>query len=157
VTIALIGVNVLAFGMAVATSGSLPGPAPFAHRGLGPFVTGLLVLWLFGDNVEARLGRVTLITLYLAAGWLAGLGAAGAITAVLGAYFLLLPRSRVLVLVPFPVSLVEVPAVFFLAMWFAVHLLVLVTTPSAFGAFIGALALGAFVARVMRRPLRWEL
>jgi hypothetical protein len=62
----------------------------------------------------------------------------------------------VLVLVPAPISLVEVPAVFFLAVWVAVHLLVLVTRPGAFWAFLGALALGAFVARVTRRPLRWE-
>jgi membrane associated rhomboid family serine protease len=151
----LIGVNILALAAQWTTTGSVAGLPPFAHAGLGPFLIGLLLLWLFGDNVEARIGRVVLIVLYLTAGWLSGLGAAGGITAVMGAYFVLLPRSRILVLVPFPVSLVEVPATFFLAVWIVLHVLRFVMDPTALASFVGALALGAVIARVRARRIHW--
>ena len=94
-------------------------------------------LWLFADNVEDRLGRQRFLALYLlsnvvgaaaaslAAGWtpLPLLLSNGAAAGILGAYFVLYPRSRVLTLFPLPFDLFEVPAVFFLGLWFVVQFL----------------------------------
>ena len=83
----------------------------------------LLFLWIFGDNVEDRLGHGRFLLFYLAAGAVAALaqtaldpgslmpmvGASGAIAGVMGAYFVLYPHSRVLMLFPFPSIIFEVP------------------------------------------------
>ena len=111
----------------------------FFHPGTLAFVISALYLWLFGDNVEDQLGRARFTTLYVISGLTAAgaqsitgldwrsipVGASGAIGGVLGAYFLLYPRSRVLTLVPFPLSLHEVPAGFFLLFWYMVQVLTL--------------------------------
>ncbi len=99
----------------------------------------MLYLWVFGDNIESRLGHCGYLLLYLAMG--AGsqlihilvspfsamplIGASGAIAGVLGAYFILYPRSQVLTLVPlgFFITFIRIPAVIFLALWFALQLL----------------------------------
>jgi membrane associated rhomboid family serine protease len=155
-TLSLIGINAILFGaqtfdMAVSTEVA----TPFMHVGKTAFAIGMACLWLFGDNVEARLGRISLVAIYLAAGWLAGQGAAGAITAVMGAYFMLLPHSRVLVLVPVPLSLVEVPAAYFLGVWLVLHLLSFMMRPSGLWEFAVAFAIGAAVARLKRKPIAW--
>jgi len=111
----------------------------FFHPGTLAFVISVLYLWLFGDNVEDQLGRARFTTLYVISGLTAAVaqsmsgldwrsiqvGASGAIGGVLGAYFLLYPRSRVLTLVPFPLSLHEVPAGFFLLFWYMFQVLTL--------------------------------
>jgi membrane associated rhomboid family serine protease len=114
-----------------------------------------LFLWLFGDNVEARLGRVALIVLYLAAAWLSDLGSVAGVTAVMGSYFMLLPQSRVLMLVPVPSLLVEVPAVFFLGIWAVLHVLRFVGQPHDMAMFALAFFVGALVARLARRRVEW--
>jgi membrane associated rhomboid family serine protease len=154
-TLTLIALNVVCF---VIAAGGVPRgifPDPFEHAGLAPFAIGLLLLWLFGDNVEARLGRAILIGIYLVGGWILGIGATGAITAVMGSYFVLLPRSRVLTLVPFPPVLVEVPAAFYLGLWTVLHLLQFVVHPRTIWLFGLAFAFGAAVGLVVRRPVRW--
>src|SRR5262245_10921139 len=100
--------------------------SPFVHLSAVHFLVTVLFLWLFGDNVEARMGRGPFVALYgacaaagtyiasLMTGSSASLGAACAVTGVLGAYFVLLPKSRILVLVPIPFDLAETPAFFFL-------------------------------------------
>ena len=86
----------------------------FLHGGWLHFLGNMLYLWIFGDNVEDRLGHVRFLVFYLLCGVAAALGArlidpsskipmigaSGAIAGVLGAYFVLFPRSRVLTLVP---------------------------------------------------------
>ena len=113
----------------------------FFHPGALPFLMGVLYLWLFGDNVEDQLGRARFAMLYIISGVMAAVaqslvgldwrgsvvGASGAIGGVLGAYFLLYPRSRVLTLVPFPLSLHELPAAFFLLFWYMFQVLTLAT------------------------------
>jgi membrane associated rhomboid family serine protease len=110
----------------------------FLHA--GPLHVGgnMLYLWIFGDNVEDRLGHVRYLVFYLVCGTAAALGqaatnplstvpmigASGAIAGVMGAYFVLYPRSRILtavVLVLF-LDLIEVPAIFFLGIWFLMQL-----------------------------------
>jgi len=132
----------------------------FIHAGLGHAGGNMLYLWIFGDNVEDRLGRVRFVLFYLLTGLVAAVaevllnresvvpmvGASGAIAGVMGGYFVLYPRSRVLTLLPFPFLLTEVPAVFFLGLWFLMQFL------SGLGALAAAADLPggvAFWAHVM--------
>jgi membrane associated rhomboid family serine protease len=108
--------------------------AMFLHGGFLHIAGNMLYLWIFGDNVEDALGHVRYLLFYLASGTAASLlqalfqpasgipnvGASGAIAGVLGAYFVLYPRARVVTLVPlfFLFPLVEVPAGLYLLFWF---------------------------------------
>ena len=110
----------------------------FVHGGLLHFGGNMLYLWIFGDNVEDRMGHGRFLTFYLLCGAAAALaqtiaapdslipmvGASGAIAGVMGAYFVLYPRSRIVTLLPlfvlFPI--VEIPAIFFLGFWFLLQL-----------------------------------
>jgi membrane associated rhomboid family serine protease len=109
----------------------------FLHAGWAHFLGNMLFLWIFGDNVEDRLGHLRYVVFYLAAGYaataahaLAGpssqlpaIGASGAISGVLGAYLFLYPRARILSVVPifFFLHFLEVPALVFLPIWFLVQ------------------------------------
>lgn len=106
----------------------------FMHGGWVHLIGNMLYLWIFGDNVEDRMGHARYLFFYLLCGltaslahiWanpnstLPSLGASGAIAGVLGAYLLLYPYARVVVLLPilFFIQFVEVPAPFFLIIWF---------------------------------------
>ena len=106
----------------------------FLHGGWFHIINNMWVLFIFGDNVEARMGRFRYLLFYLLSGIAAGLlqtyilptstvpmiGASGAVAGVLGAYLILFPRSRVASLVPilFIFTLVEIPAFVFLLFWF---------------------------------------
>src|ERR671914_2242696 len=106
----------------------------FLHGGLLHFGGNMLYLWIFGDNVEDRMGHGRFLTFYLLCGVAAALaqtamvpdsivpmvGASGAIAGVMGAYFVLYPRSRIVTLLPifFFIQIIEVPAIFFLGIWF---------------------------------------
>ncbi len=95
-------------------------------------------LWIFGDNVEDRLGHGRFIVFYLLCGIIAALGqiaidpgstlptigASGAIAGVMGAYFVLYPRSRVLTLIPLIIfwEIIELPAIVLLGFWFVIQL-----------------------------------
>lgn len=112
--------------------------AAFLHGGWMHLIGNMWFLWIFGDNVEDRLGHGRYLLFYLLAGASAFLvqgfvgpvstvptvGASGAIAGVLGAYFLLYPRSRILTFVPifFLPWLIEIPAVVFIGLWFAMQL-----------------------------------
>src|SRR5256884_4218921 len=96
-------------------------------------------LWIFGDNVEDRLGHGRFIVFYLLCGIAAAIGqiaidplstlptigASGAIAGVMGAYFVLYPHSRVLTLIPWIIfwEVIELPAVILLAFWFLLQLI----------------------------------
>jgi membrane associated rhomboid family serine protease len=111
----------------------------FLHDGWIHFGGNMLYLWIFGDNVEDSLGHAGYLLFYLAAGVLAALahvalhstsaapliGASGAIAAVMGAYFVLYPRSQVLtaIFLVLYLDVIEVPAIFFLGMWLIMQLL----------------------------------
>ena len=108
--------------------------AMFLHGSWLHLGGNMLFLWIFGGTIEDRVGRLGYLLFYLLCGVLAGLaqvlaaptsptpmlGASGAIAGVLGAYFLLFPRSRVLTVMLFAV--VHVPAVLFLGLWFLLQL-----------------------------------
>lgn len=111
----------------------------FLHASLFHLAGNMLYLWIFGNNIEDRLGPVRFALFYLAGGVAAALthilfepgsrvpmiGASGAIAAVLGAYFLLYPRARVKVFVflIFYIDVLAVPAGVVLGLWFVMQLL----------------------------------
>ena len=111
----------------------------FLHGGWLHLGGNMLYLWIFGDNVEDRLGHVGFLLFYLGCGLAAALtqiyinptskipmvGASGAVAGVLGAYLILFPHSRVLALIPilFFFQIVELPALLFLVFWFLMQFL----------------------------------
>jgi membrane associated rhomboid family serine protease len=106
----------------------------FLHGGFLHLAGNMLFLWVFGNNVEDRLGHVKYLIFYLTCGVLAALaqwffsqnstipalGASGAIAGVLGAYILRFPRAKILTLIPlgFFLTTIRVPAYLFLGFWF---------------------------------------
>jgi membrane associated rhomboid family serine protease len=146
----------------------------FLHAGWLHLAGNMLFLWIFGNNVEDRLGRLPFLGFYVAAGIAASLaqawadptsplplvGASGAIAATLGAYLVLWPRARVLSLVflGFFYQLVEVPAVILLGLWFLFQLIDSLGSLGgtaagggvAFFAHIGGFAIGAAVGLLAR-------
>jgi membrane associated rhomboid family serine protease len=110
----------------------------FLHGSWMHVIVNMWYLWIFGDNVEDRIGHGSFIVFYLLCGFVAVLGqilidpestlpmigASGAIAGVMGAYFVLYPRSRVLTLIPLVIywDIVEVPATMLLGLWFLMQL-----------------------------------
>ena len=200
VTFALIGVNVVvfvyelslgdrrlrafidAFGLIPASfSWATVFTSMFVHGGLLHVGGNMLFLWIFGDNVEDRMGHGRYMVFYLLCGAGAAfaqtvltpdsgvpmVGASGAIAGVMGAYFVLYPRSRILTLLPlfFFVQLVEVPAIFFLGVWFLLQFLQGVGSMAtagihqaaggvAFWAHIAGFVTGVGTVMLFRRPER---
>ncbi|HVZ21265.1 MAG TPA: rhomboid family intramembrane serine protease [Vicinamibacterales bacterium] len=110
----------------------------FLHGGFLHVAGNMLYLWIFGDNVEDQMGHGRFVLFYLGCGVMAALaqtmmapdstvpmvGASGAIAGVMGAYFVLYPRSRIVSAVFFIfIQIVEIPAIFFLGFWFLMQFL----------------------------------
>ena len=141
----------------------------FLHGGWLHFLGNMLYLYIFGDNVEDRLGHVRYLLFYLLCGVLAAavhlltntgsrvptIGASGAIAGVMGAYFFLFPYARVvtLIIVIFFVDVVEIPAFFFLAFWFILQFFNGTVSFGAQDAMSGGVAwwahIGGFVAGIV--------
>ncbi len=154
----------------------------FLHGGLWHLLGNMLYLWIFGNNVEDAMGHARFVAFYLLCGVAAALGqgildpgstipmigASGAISGVLGAYLLLYPHARVLVLIPlgFLSQLVRVPAVLVLGLWFLIQIVSsLAADPSRggvawfahIGGFLAGMALIPFFKRrdvPLHNPLR---
>jgi membrane associated rhomboid family serine protease len=109
----------------------------FLHGGFLHIAGNMLFLWIFGNNVEDRLGRIRFILLYVLGGLAASglqlafdpnaavpnVGASGAIAAILGSYLILFPRARIrTLLIFFFITFVELPASFVLLAWFVLQL-----------------------------------
>jgi membrane associated rhomboid family serine protease len=203
VTVLLIAINILVFLFQVsldpysrnefiATYGLVPDhfrfqsvlTSMFLHGGWMHVIGNMWWLWIFGDNVEDRLGHGRFIIFYLLCGFAAAvgqmlidpfstlptIGASGAIAGVMGAYFVLYPKSRVLTLVPifFFIQLIEVPAVVLLGLWFGMQLLSAGTVAITAGTQNGGVAfmahvagfivgvLGVFVFRRRQQPAWWS-
>lgn len=113
--------------------------AMFLHGGWFHVLSNMLYLWIFGDNVEGRLGHVRYLVFYLLTGYIATIahvlysplakapliGASGAIAGVLGAYLILFPRAKVftLVFLFIFIQILPIPAVIFLGLWFVLQIL----------------------------------
>ena len=157
----------------------------FMHGSWEHIIGNMLFLWIFGNNVEDALGKIRFLLWYLAAGVAAtalqtfvtlkfgnvqaasipNIGASGAIAGVLGAYFLLLPRAKVLTLIFFGIIFFrEFPAMWFLGFWIALQLWqggFGLTHPDQTGgvavfAHIGGFAFGILTVYLVakRRPLQ---
>ena len=148
----------------------------FLHADWAHLAFNMLFLWVFGDNIEDALGHVRFVVFFLLCGIAGGLtqsivepdsitpviGASGAISGVLGAYLLLYPRARLLVLA-FLIIPLRLPALLVIGTFFAQDLLwALTDAPAALGtavwAHIGGFVAGAVLVVFMRNPrvLLWH-
>lgn len=147
----------------------------FLHGGWGHFLGNMWTLYIFGDNVEDRMGSVRYLVFYLLTGIVASIthmmlyptstvpaiGASGAISGVMAAYMFLFPHSRIVFLLPllFLPYFVELPALLYIGVWFigqlisGVSVLAITTDASgiAFWAHIGGFAAGALTYRIFAR------
>jgi len=149
----------------------------FLHAGWGHLLGNMWFLFIFGDNVEDRMGHLPYLLFYLFAGVCAAatqvfvesqsniamVGASGAISGVLGAYFVFYPQARVVALVPmgFFSRTIELPAYLFLGFWFFLQLLPGVSALAiasehevggvAFWAHVGGFLAGWLVAQLWPR------
>jgi len=143
----------------------------FMHGGWMHLIGNMLYLWIFGNNVEDSMGHVRFVIFYLLCGVAAVLaqalpdmssqvpmiGASGAISGVLGAYLLLYPRARVLVVIPigFYMRSHYLPAAAVLGIYFLLQVVMIAMTPPggagvAFGAHIGGFVAGAALIPVFK-------
>jgi membrane associated rhomboid family serine protease len=141
----------------------------FLHGGFLHILGNMLYLWIFGGNVEDRMGHLRYLVFYLLCGWAASyahiwadagsrvpsIGASGAIAGVLGAYLVLYPRARVVTLIPlgFFTELVRIPAFLVLGFWFLQQFLAGTLSLSARTAQTGGVAwwahIGGFVTGLL--------
>lgn len=154
----------------------------FLHGGLMHILGNMWFLWIFGDNVEDALGRGRFLAFYLLTGLCAAalqiasgpssttpmVGASGAISGVLAGYVLLFPRARVVTLIPiillFPT--IEIPAFYFIFIWFGMQLLngfqslaMVANEGVAWWAHIGGFVAGLLAVKLFlpsRREPQWE-
>jgi membrane associated rhomboid family serine protease len=167
--------------LGVAVNQPVPEPltlitSQFLHGGFLHILGNMLFLWIFGNNIEDKLGHVKYLIFYLTCGALAALtqwffstqsgipslGASGAIAGVMGAYILRFPNARVrtlLFLGPF-ITFPEIPAIFFLGIWFvqqAIYGIASLNVPTNIGMESGGIAYwahaGGFVFGAILGPL----
>jgi membrane associated rhomboid family serine protease len=153
--------------------------AIFLHGGWYHILSNMLYLWIFGDNVEDRMGHFKYLIFYLICGFTSSIvhiltnisssiptiGASGAISGVLGAYFIIFPKARVMTILPFGffLQIAAVPAFLFLGFWFISQTLngvaslavkTYMTGGVAWWAHIGGFITGIIIGRRYRRQYR---
>ena len=161
-------INFLEFSTLIAFITSM-----FLHGGLFHFLSNMWFLWIFGDNVEASLGKLGFMLFYITGGVIAGLvqyffligqnvpilGASGAIAAVLGFYLINFPNSRVETLIAYPfITITELPSKLILSLWFLTQIfngsVSIVDSAAATGvawwAHIGGFAFGCIVGIIFK-------
>jgi len=139
----------------------------FLHGGLMHLVGNMWFLWIFGDNVEERMGPIRFVIFYVVVGAVGALaqafsspsstipmvGASGAIAGVLGGYVMLFPRAKVVtfVAIPFLWHLRDVPAWIFLGVWFLGQFLIPSNSGVAWMAHVGGFLAGLGAVRLLAR------
>jgi membrane associated rhomboid family serine protease len=138
----------------------------FLHGGWGHLGGNMLFLWIFGDNIEHRLGHLRFVVFYFACGLAASLahilfnsgssvpavGASGAISGVLGGYLLMFPKNRVYVLTWGGVM--AVPAIFMLGLWIITQVISGALSDNTVGGGVAYMAhIGGFAAGLILAPL----
>lgn len=137
----------------------------FVHGGFLHLAGNMLFLWVFGNNIEDRLGRVKYLLFYMATGLLATLahiafnagsqiptvGASGAVAGLLGAYIVLFPRARIHTVVPIPILFfligrIKLPAYLVLAIWFASQFFIAGGQQAGGGGVAWVAHVGGFIA-----------
>ncbi len=133
----------------------------FLHAGFLHLLGNMWSLYIFGDNVEERLGPIRYLVFYLLCGLASGIvhtvsnphsqiptiGASGAIAGIMGAYFVLFPRAKILTLIPlfFFFPFVEIPAYFFLGIWFLFQFLSATANSGQIGGIAWWAHIGGFI------------
>jgi membrane associated rhomboid family serine protease len=133
----------------------------FLHGGFWHLLGNMWSLYIFGDNVEDRLGSIRYLLFYILCGLASGLfhlfinwhsklptiGASGAIAGVMGAYFLLYPKSKILTLIPifFIPYFLELPAFFFIGIWFILQFISAAGSSSQLGGVAWWAHIGGFI------------
>lgn len=149
--------------------------AMFLHGGFMHIISNMWFLWIFGDNIEATFGKLLYPFVYLTSGLIGNflqyltstgssipmLGASGAVSGVLGAYYILHSHSRIKTLVPFFLFLtvIEIPAGIYLFYWFFIQLFSGVASLPlnfqsggiAFWAHVGGFVTGVVFARIFKK------
>ncbi|MBI4176883.1 MAG: rhomboid family intramembrane serine protease [Candidatus Aenigmarchaeota archaeon] len=189
VTLALILVNVAAFALSLSnfeaiiqTFGFVPYLFPsafavatiftsmFLHAGIDHIFGNMWYLWIFGDNVEDKTGRIKFFVLYVLSGVIAALvqylvdpssnipsiGASGAVSGILGSYLVMFPKARITTSMGYWLS--ETPAWFVIGFWFLIQLFFGAASLAgyqgsnvAFWAHIGGFAFGYLAARAAKK------
>lgn len=147
----------------------------FIHGGFFHVGGNMLYLWIFGNNIEDEFGHLRFLFFYFICGVIAAyshalidpaskipmVGASGAVSGVLGAYFLLFPRAKILTLVPigFFITTIRIPAMVVLGFWVIGQFMWVLSTPKGGGgvawfAHIGGFIAGMVLLRYFRRPRR---
>ncbi len=138
----------------------------FLHAGFIHLIGNMWFLWIFGDNIEDRLGHIKYLCFYILCGAIASsvhvffnsqsqlpcIGASGAIAAVLGAYMITFPRARVTTIVPifFFIQIIELPAVIVLGFWILIQFISGTVSSSASGGGVAWWAhVGGFVSGII--------
>ena len=177
-----IGVQPLSTGLAV-IRGTLF--SMFLHAGWLHLIGNMWYLWIFGDNIEDRMGHLRFLGFYVLCGIVASLthvafhsessvptiGASGAVAGVLGAYLISYPFARILTVIPFIIvwPVVQLPAIVVLGFWFAVQIVngtmglggngaagAGIAWWSHIGGFLAGLVLVRFLARPRTHRYKWE-
>ncbi len=137
----------------------------FLHGGFLHIIGNMWFLYIFGDNIEDRLGHIRYLLFYLLSGISAGLihlmtnwnssiptiGASGAIAGVMGAYLILYPRAKILTLIPifFFFQFIEIPAFVFLGYWLLLQMISAGLTRSDVGGVAWWAHIGGFIAGIV--------
>ena len=148
----------------------------FFHAGFLHLLGNMWFLWVFGNNLEKRLGKLKFLAFYFLCGLFSALiylvlasqktipaiGASGAISGVLGGYLILFPKHKIVSLVPifFFIYLIAVPVLIFVGIWFLYQLLYIGTqTPIAYWAHIAGFLGGIFLIKlfVQKRPYHYNV
>ena len=141
----------------------------FLHGGIMHLAGNMLYLWIFGNNIEDAMGKFRFILFYFVCGAAAVfgqvlqdpssqipmVGASGAISGVLGAYLLIYPRARVLVVIPlwFYLELIRLPAGWVLGFWFVLQLVSSILSDNAGGGVAFYAHIGGFITGMMLVPV----
>jgi membrane associated rhomboid family serine protease len=139
----------------------------FLHGSWLHLIFNMWLLWIFGDNIEDRMGPIRFLGFYLLVGVISGLahiytnpdsivpavGASGAIAGVMGAYYFLFPFAKIVIWVLFLPIFVEVPAIVFLGLWVLVQLYKVTSVPALSSGGSSEVAwfghLGGFIAGML--------
>jgi membrane associated rhomboid family serine protease len=143
----------------------------FLHGGFFHILSNMWFLWIFGDNVEAHVGRIKFAILYLVSGIIGNLaqflinpasdipmiGASGAVSGVLGSYLILFPgyKIKTFVILFFYITITEIPAILYIFYWFIIQLfsgiaslpITFATGGVAFWAHVGGFLSGIILTR----------
>ena len=145
----------------------------FMHGGLFHIAGNMLYLWIFGNNIEDKLGPIRFIIFYLFCGIIAAyshaitepssnipmIGASGAVSGILGAYVLLFPKAKVhtLIFLGFFIQVVRIPALFVIGFWAIIQLInviIIGTAGVAWFAHIGGFLIGILAIKLFLKIRR---